>query len=655
MANDYGLEAATVEPKQNVYGLEAATSPSVEPGGPTIGPKTTPELSFNEKMIPGWKQAKDALDKLTEWAGSTQEGKEQHPIKAAIGKHAQELREMLIGGAIGGPFKKYGMLTNPVTSSIIGAPEDEAINAARDIAKGGANLVRRGVGAVTGLREAAAGTETGRAITQTLAPEIANASLSTGRGAATTGGAATTSITPTDVLQHASDLKIRLTPAQALQTSTARSEQVLGEEALLTGPKIKAASAIEKGKLEDAVSEFQDRLDPQRVGLSSESAGEHLQNSANISKSVLKDNVDAAYDLVKEKQANLAGDVQAPLQKLIHDESFMRQPAAAVEQPVFQTSGAKAAIKDIQDMLADPAMQGRQSIQSLRNLRTTLLEKGNDYGANALSSSGQRIYKLAAGKVDSAIMDAAKGTEFEPAFREAGAQNAKLQDLYNDKSSPLYKILNTDDPAKVSDGILNRSSVHELEALKGENFDLGPLARQAIEDIKDGGFRITQGGLGGYPDTFLRSLLGPEEAKELYLKADIARRLAENYNPSGSGKVVLGAGQLIHPIGAVAAQAARLRSMPQEALNFLPKLAEETSPITGGKLASPAELFKSGTRNPLASASELEKSSTAMKKAWEIERGKPFASEAELNAYARMKKKRAGEDISGITKIMSGQ
>jgi len=69
--------------------------------------------------------------------------------------------------------------------------------------------------------------------------------------------------------------------------------------------------------------------------------------------------------------------------------------------------------------------------------------------------------------------------------------------------------------------------------LKGENFDLGPLARQAVEDIKTGGFRVTPSGLGGYPDSFLRSLLGPESTKELYLKANIAKRLAENYNPSG--------------------------------------------------------------------------------------------------------------------------
>jgi hypothetical protein len=573
-------------------------TPDAKPKGPTIGPRSNVASDIPTAMgtIPAAivQPGIDAAQKLEDWANMTQEGRKQHPVQAAVGDFVGNLKQYLVGGNRGGVDLKTGFLTNPVVGAVTGLPEDEAIDATR----AGYQLLKS---KITAPFQAAKASEVGRAITQTLAPDAATAPLSATRGASTTGGAATTSITNRDVLQHAADMGIKLTPAQALQTSAAKSEQVFGEEALLTGSKIKEAAAVERAKLADQVSEFQDRLDPQRVGLSAESAGEHLQNSAEISRSVLKDNVNQAYADVKAQQADLAGDVQGPLQKLIHDETFVRQPHAAVEQPVFQTSGAKAAIKDIQDMLSDPAMQGRQSVQSLRNLRTTLLEKGNDYGANALSDSGQRIYKLAAAKVDDAIMAAAKGTPFEDTFRAAGQENAKLQTLYNQKGSPLYRILNTDDPAAVTNGILNRSSVHEIEALKGENFDVGPLARQAVEDIKDGGFRVTPGGLGGYPDSFLRSLLGPEATKELYLKGEVARRLAENYNASGSGKVVLGASQVLHPVAAVAAQGARLRSMPQDALNFLPKLAETASPasrtslispVTGGEMASPEELLR---------------------------------------------------------------
>jgi hypothetical protein len=516
-----------------------------------------------------------AVDKLREAENFTQEGRAAHPIQAKLGDLANRIEAFFFGtshgeAAIG--TGKYGMLTHPITSALMPGGEGSATGQlVEDFGKAVSSIPSL-AGKAKAAWGASGAAEAGRAVTQTLAPETANAALSSTRGATTAGGAATRSITNQDVIQHAADMGIKLTPAQALQTSAARSEQVFGEEALLTGGKIKEAAAVERSKLADQVSSFQDKIDPQRVGMSAEAAGEHLQNSAEISRSVLKDNVNRAYTAVKEQQADLAGDAQGPLQKLIHDETFVRQPHAAVEQPVFQTSAAKAAIKDIQEMLADPAMQGRQSVQSLRNLRTTLLEKGNDYGANALSDSGQRIYKLAASQVDGAILDAAKGTPFEQTFREAGQQNAKLQTLYNQKGSPLYRILNTDDPAAVTNGILNRSSVHEIEALKGENFDLGPLARQAVEDIKDGGFRVTPSGLGGYPDTFLRSLLGPDATKDIYMKAEIARRLTENYNPSGSGKVVLGASQVLHPIAAVAAQAARVRSMPQAAVKYLPKV-----------------------------------------------------------------------------------
>lgn len=421
----------------------------------------------------------------------------------------------------------------------------------------------------------------GRAATQTLEPGLVDAPVSITRGPSSAGPA--TAITHREVLQHATQEGIQLTPAQGLQTAAARSEHTFGEEAFGTGSKISESVGNSKIKLNESVGRFQDKLDPQKVGLSEEATGEHFQNSAEIAKSSMKDNVNNIYDQVKQQQADLAGDVQTPLRKFYESESHTRQPHAAVTQPVFKTAAARSALNDINEMLQDPALQGRASVESLRNLRSNLMEKGNDYGANALADSGQRIYKLAAGKVDDAIMDAAKGTQFEETFREASKQNKKLQELYNTRGSPLYRILNTADPAKITNEILNRSSVHDLEILKGENFDLGPLARQAVEDIKSSGYKVSSGGLGGYPDTFLRSLLGPDATKELYLKAEISRRLSENYNPSGSGKAVLGATQALHPVAALAAQAARLRSMPRSAESFLPKgsasLGEAMSPI----------------------------------------------------------------------------
>lgn len=568
---------------------------------PTIGPKKETPLDFSGPSEFGASIAKKMKQKISELQDLTQDYKQGHPIQAAVGDFANRVQDLLVGNPEHGGMQS-GFLNNPVTSALI--PGAEGKPATAQLVEDIPNIARAGVAGAKSLvskaGEMVKGTTTGRAITQTMAPEMIDAPVAASRGASSGGPA--TSITHREVLQHAADNGIDLTAAQGLQTSHARSEQVLGEEAALTGSKIRNAVAQQKAKVSDLVEGFQDKLDPQRVGLSSESAGEHLQNSAETARSVLKENVNNAYDQVKIDQANLAGDVQGPLGKLIHDESFIRQPNAAVEQPVFQTTATKTALNDIKSMLDDPAMQGRQSIQSLRNLRTTLLEKGNDYGSNALSDSGQRIYKLAAGKVDDAIMQAAEGTPLQDTFRAAGKQNAKLQELYNSKGSPLYRILNTDDPAKVTEGILNRSSVHEVEALRGENIDLGPLARQAVEDIKSGGYKVTSNGLGGYPDSFLRSLLGPDQTKELYLNSELSRRLAENYNPSGSGKVLMGVGQ-INPKVAVAAQVARSRSMPQSAANFLPKAEAATTDLADMLKTEPQQFQSQKTVLPQQSTS----------------------------------------------------
>jgi hypothetical protein len=562
------------------------------------GPTISPQKSWRDILSQGTEAPifSELADKLKQIANMTPEGEHEAPIMNAIGQFSARVKQALVGGNTGGMNMQTGILNNPVTSTIMGAPEDETINLARGV-------IQHPVQSAKAVVKAIASTDTGRAVSQTLSPEIAQAPVSTTRGAATTGGAATTQITNADVLQHASDMGLKMSPAEALQTDFAKGQQTFGESAPIRGSNIKAATAADKQKLADAVDDFQDRLDPQRVGLTSESAGEHLQNSAQIAKDAMKENVNSAYADVKNQQSDLAGDVTGRLQDLIHSERYFKQPSAAVERPVLQTEAADKALNDIESSLSNSAMQGRQSIQSLRNLRTNFLEKANAYGQNALSDSGQRIYKLAAAQVDSAIMDAARGTPFEETFRAAGAGNAKLQELYNSPGSPLYRILNTDDPAKVADGILNRSSVNEIETLKGENFDLGPLARQAVEDIKNGGFKVTKDGLGGYPDTFLRSLLGPEETKELYLKSEIARRLSENYNPSGTAKMLM-SGSQFNPKIAVASQIAASRAQRVDPLSFLPKEAAPTSPITNGPLASPASLFKAAGRGAVAADRE---------------------------------------------------
>lgn len=577
--------------------LQGASS---TPNGPTIGPRpanTHPTVDVGNGMTfqPPTTMLEEGLAKLKDWAGLTQEGRTQHPLQAAVGDFADKVKQMVVGGQGHGLDMKTGFANNPVTSALIANP-GEAIDTAAVLADKGVSAVGSVRRAVAAAPQAVADSGAARAVSNVISPQVAeNATVAQMRGAGTTGGAATTSITNNDVLKYAADNGIKMTPAQRTLADTAKSEQALGEEAFGTGSMIKEAVNKEKAKLSDIVESLQDKVDPARVGVSPEAVGEHLQKSVTDSRAALKKSVNDAYDQVDAKGAELSGNIQNPLSKFLYEIQNRVNPSLGMSRPVTQTAGAKAAIEDIEKLMTDPGLQGDATpVENMRNLRTTLLEKANDYGVNKLSDSGQRIYKLAVSKVDAAIVDAAKGTSFEDSFRTAGEQNAKLQELYNDSSSPLYRVLNQDDPAKIANGIITRKSAHELEVLKGEGIDVGPVARHVVEDIKNGGFRITKNGLGGYSDSFLNSLLGPDATKELYTQGEISRRLVENYNPSRSGRVLLGAAQSVHPvIGSVFSQGARIRSMPEDVAPFLPQ-----SPITGGPLATPAQLFKKTGTNP---------------------------------------------------------
>src|SRR5271166_6120691 len=145
-----------------------------KPTGPTIGPRE--EFA---SPVPGAKTVHDLAQGLEDWSNMTQEGRAQHPVQAAVGDFARNLKQYLVGGEGGGLNLKTGIATNPVLGMVAGVPEDETINAVRE----GYQALKIGAKKAVGpLGEMASGTETGRAITQTLSPEMASSSVSTSRG-----------------------------------------------------------------------------------------------------------------------------------------------------------------------------------------------------------------------------------------------------------------------------------------------------------------------------------------------------------------------------------------------------------------------------------------------------------------------------------------
>lgn len=376
--------------------------------------------------------------------------------------------------------------------------------------------------------------------------------------------------TPREVLQYAASKGIKLTPAEAApKAPIPATVQAVGERSILGGGQLAEAREAERYSLANNVKNFADQQDPHMMGTSDAEAGDHIQRDAQVAMQAAKENAEQAYDEAGIQQANLAGNISS-LSKFVNDIKNVRQPGAAVARPVYQSPAVQAALDDIASK--PEALGPNPSIQSMRNLRSELWEKGNDYSGN-IPDSARAIYKQAAGKVDDAIMDAAKGTSFEPAFRDANAQWKALQQKYNTAGAPLTRILQQSDPTRITNDLLNRASPQDIMTMKAEGMDgaLQALRRRVIVDVANKGFRVNGDGLAGYSDGFLNQLFGAAAKKELYLNAEIARRMGLQQNPSGTSNTMLGFEQLTSkspskwmiPLGAAN------KSMPRPASSYL--------------------------------------------------------------------------------------
>lgn len=371
--------------------------------------------------------------------------------------------------------------------------------------------------------------------------------------------------TPREVLMHAKQEGINLTPGQATEDAMAQHMQKAGATAAIGGKDLSAALKENQVRFGQAVNNFMEDVDPKRMGLSAESAGEHIQQTAKVALGVRHENATASYAQAAVDQANLAGDVSV-LKNFADSKLNVRQPGAAVARPEYQSPSVKSALDDIAD--APDRLGKNPSIQSMRNLRTEFWEKGNDYSGN-IPDSARALYKQAASMVDDQMMRAAKGTPFEQSFRDASAQWKDLQQKFNEPGTPLYKILQQKDPTKIV-SMLQSAPATDIIALKAEGMDaaLEPLRRQVIQDIARNRFNVGREGLGGYSDAYLKSLFSPEQVKELYLKGDLAGRLKYDPNPSGTGSNITSIEQLKLGNQTKMSAAAKM-SMPRDPLSFL--------------------------------------------------------------------------------------
>jgi hypothetical protein len=231
----------------------------------------------------------------------------------------------------------------------------------------------------------------------------------------------------------------------------------------------------------------------------------------------------------------------------------------------------------VEDMLSGKPDGFRPTFEQGVQLRSFFREMGE---ADGLPNSEQGIWRQMSKAVDSAMEKTANNVGSAKEWRDANQGWKDYATKYGDKQSPLVRILKQSDPAKITRDLMNRGSAADVETLQNEGMTaaLEPLRRQVIQDIARNKFTVGRDGLGGYSDSFIKSLFGPDGAKEIYLKADLSRRLNWDPNPSRTSNVMVGMEQLKDPsLMAKLAGAARL-SMPRDATSFLPKVAR-TNPF----------------------------------------------------------------------------
>lgn len=414
-------------------------------------------------------------------------------------------------------------------------------------------------------------------------------------------------VAPQDALNHASRNGIKLTPGQALEDPAATNVQKMGTTAMVGGKDLAVALREQRRAFVDSVNKLGKTVDPAGIGINDETAGHAIQGNVQGSLDSLKGKATAAYNQVSQQQQDLVGNLRS-LYGLVDDKQFEKltdpKTGEVTQRPIYQPPTVKAALEDISD--APQRLGQSPTIASMRSLRSEFWEKANDYSGN-IPDSARALYKQAASLVDNSIMEAATGTPFEKTFRDANAQWKSLQSKYNEPGQPLYKILQQDDPTKIVAQLQNAPAT-DITMLRKELND-GPavqaLRRSVINDISNNKFTVRNGGLGGYSHEYLNALFGPDVTKELYLKSDLARRIGYDANPSGTGSAM----SVLEQGGSIKNQpkltAFAKLSMPRDPLSFLPAKptirktpfaapapVSISSPLTGGALSSPEELFR---------------------------------------------------------------
>lgn len=387
--------------------------------------------------------------------------------------------------------------------------------------------------------------------------------------------------TPREVIGHAAQEDIDLTPSQATKAPLQRTIQAIGERSLFGANQLTAGIDRNAGAFMQSVRKFADTADPKALGLSRESAGEAIQQSAQTAKQVAHENASNGYkqiDFLMPEKVNPA--------PITNKWNALKESLPMGAEDTIRAQVPRNMRAVVEDMLSGKPEGFQPTFEQAIKLRSFFRELGD---TERLPNSQQAVFRQMSNAADVAAESTANKIGAADQWRQANAGWKDYTQKYGDTQSPLYKILRTQDPKQITDSILSRRSAADVETLKNEGMSaaLEPIKRQVIEDVARNKFGVGKNGLGGYSDAFLNTLFGPQGLKELYLKADIGRRFNWEMNPSGTSNVMLGESQVVHPepskLGLL--YGAAKVSQPRPALSYL-KNRQLTSNPTAGRLAA---------------------------------------------------------------------
>jgi hypothetical protein len=208
-------------------------------------------------------------------------------------------------------------------------------------------------------------------------------------------------------------------------------------------------------------------------------------------------------------------------------------------------SGAPIPSSAPQPRLPAPVFSG------LQKLRSNLIDYTRNNPEIVKDSTGSQLQRLT-GATDESMMDAGSRLPAgaEPLFREANKSWAEMKDRYDNPESPYYRAVRNADPSSLPTtmGPKTPEFIRDVSGRVGPE-GMGVLQRGAAENVLgtnaggDYNFQAFPRKLRQLPEEYAGELFGPH-ALRLNDIADTAHALNRDFNPSGSGKLLVKGGEL---------------------------------------------------------------------------------------------------------------